>query len=130
MTPAELGLPDNLETETFWYLATPYSKHPDGIDAAFRGAALAAAALVRLGAPVYSPIAHSHPVATYGGLDPLDHDIWLPAMLPFMRAASGLIICTMAGWETSYGVKFETNVFRMAGKPVLHMRAPKDAADA
>lgn len=45
------------------YLATPYSKYPRGIEAAFVDASRLAACLVRLGISVYSPIAHTHPIA-------------------------------------------------------------------
>lgn len=106
---------------TFWYIATPYSKFPGGITAAFEGAAREAAALVKAGVPVYSPIAHTHPVALYGDIDPLDHDIWLPADAPFMEAAKGLIVCQMEGWEHSYGIGEEIKAFEAAGKPIVYM---------
>ena len=105
----------------FWYLATPYSKYPGGIEEAFREAARQAAILVRAGVPVISPIAHTHPVAIYGFMDPLDHRIWLPVDRPIMNAACGLIVCMMEGWEESIGIKHETNIFERAGKPVVFM---------
>lgn len=107
--------------EGFFYLATPYSKYADGLDAAFTDAAQQAALLVRAGVPVFSPIAHSHPIAMQGGIDPLDHAIWLPADEPFMRAARGLIVCKLVGWKASYGVSVEIRAFRKAGKPVVYM---------
>lgn len=42
----------------YWCLATPYSKVPGGIDAAFEAAAREAALYVKAGIPVVSPIAH------------------------------------------------------------------------
>ncbi len=107
--------------EPFWYLATPYSGYPDGIEAAFQEASAAAASLIERGIRVYCPIAHTHPIAIYGNLDPKDHSIWLPADGPFMDAAAGLIVVQMKGWEESKGITEEIIRFREAGKPVLNM---------
>jgi hypothetical protein len=106
---------------TYWYLATPYSKFPGGLDAAFRLACEAAGLLIRAGVPVHSPIAHTHPVAIACGMDPLDHSIWLPADKPMMDAASGLIVLRAESWERSYGISVEIDEFRDAGKPILFM---------
>lgn len=108
-------------TLTFWYLATPYSRFEGGIEAAFTAASQQAAVLVRAGVPVFCPIAHSHPIAMHGGIDPYDHEIWLPADGPMMEAASGLIICKLPGWSESVGIAHEVEVFRAAGKPVVYM---------
>lgn len=105
----------------FWYLATPYSKYPKGIGAAFLEACKQAAVLVRGGVRVYSPIAHTHSIAQVGGIDPYDHDIWLPADRPFMDTARGLIVCKMDGWEDSYGIAEEIKIFEQADKPILFM---------
>lgn len=105
----------------FWYLATPYSKYADGIEAAFVEAAKQTALLIRAGVRVYSPICHTHPAAIHGGIDPLDHGIWLPADEPFVRAARGLLVCKLTGWKDSYGVSVEIRAFRKAGKPVIYM---------
>ena len=114
--------PNDLKLEFgYWYLATPYSKYPDGIQAAFEDAATNTAALVRQGIPVFSPIAHTHPVAVYGGIDPYDHSIWIPADKPLMEAAHGLLVCKMKGWEESYGIKVEIEHFEAAGKPVHYL---------
>lgn len=106
---------------SFWYLATPYSKFPSGIEAAFIVACQQTALLIRAGIPVYSPIAHTHPVAVNGDIDPLDHSIWLPADAPLMSAALGLIVCKMESWESSYGIGVEIAEFKKAGKPIVYM---------
>jgi len=108
-------------TNSFWYLATPYSKYPGGLDAAFRLACEETARLIKADVPVYSPIAHSHPVAVAGDMDPLDHSVWLPADKPMMDAASGLIVLEADGWRESYGMACEIEAFRAAGKPIVHM---------
>lgn len=106
---------------SFWYLATPYSKYPEGLEAAFKVACVATADLIRAGVRVYSPIAHTHPIAHYGQMDPHDHGIWLPADAPFMQAARGLIVLKAESWEISYGIKEEIKEFAAAKKPIVYM---------
>jgi len=106
----------------FWYLASPYSKYAAGIEEAFRAICREAALLVAAGVPVFSPIAHTHPIAVHGEIDPLAHAIWLPADRPMMNAACGLIVCQMPGWEESYGIGVEVEHFQHAGKPIVFMR--------
>lgn len=105
----------------YFYLATPYSKYPGGLEMAFEIACMAAAQLIEKGVRVYSPIAHTHPIATHGAMDPLDHEIWLPADEPFMRHAHGLIVLKAASWEQSYGIGEEIKAFQMSGKPIIYM---------
>lgn len=108
----------------YWYIATPYTKYPGGIEEAFKEACRFTAGLIQYGIPAYSPIAHTHPIAVHGGLDPLDHSIWLPADEPMMKAAHGLIVATMPTWEESYGVSVEINIFAKDKKPI-HYISPK-----
>jgi nucleoside 2-deoxyribosyltransferase len=103
------------------YLATPYSKYAGGLDAAFRDAAKLAALLLRAGVKCYSPIAHTHPIAVHGKVDPLDHSIWLPFDEAMMRAADVLLVAEMDGWKESKGVLHEINFFATAGKPVFYL---------
>jgi glycosyltransferase involved in cell wall biosynthesis len=106
---------------SFLYLATPYSRYVAGIEAAYVMACEQQALLVRAGVPVFCPISHTHGAAIHGGIDPLDHTVWMPADEPFMAAASGLIMVMADGWEESYGMKIELETFRAAGKPVVWM---------
>lgn len=106
----------------FFYLATPYSKYPGGLDAAFNAACEQAGLFARNGHSVYSPIAHTHPIAMASGLDPLDHEIWLPFDEPMMKAALGLIVCRLESWETSRGVRYEIDMFeKTLQRPVYYM---------
>lgn len=104
---------------SFWYLATPYSKYPGGIEEAFRLAARYAGRLITAGVKVYSPITHTHPIAVEAGLDPYNHDIWMPADQPFMDAARGLIVLKAASWEQSRGIREEIGHFTVASKPIV-----------
>lgn len=108
----------------YWYLATPYSKYPEGLNAAWVAACEAAGHLVRQGRTIYCPIAHTHPIAIYGQLNPLDHEIWLPLDKPFMDNAIGLIVVKMPSWQDSYGISVEIDVFQAAGKPIEYMEWP------
>lgn len=103
------------------YLATPYSKYPAGIQAAFEDACLLAAKLIQKHVDVYSPIAHTHPIALHGKLDPLDLDIWLPFDEAMMAKADTLIVAHLPGWEQSRGMKHEVAVFKAAGKPIYDL---------
>ena len=103
------------------YLGTPYTKYPGGIEKAFVDACWLTAELLRLGLRVYSPIAHTHPVAIHGQIDPLDLDIWLPFDAAMMAKADAMIVAMMPGFGTSRGVAHEIDVFKTAGKPVFHL---------
>lgn len=108
----------------FWYVATPYTRYPDGLQSAFEAACLATADLMRRGVPCLSPIAHSHPVATIGGIDPVDHELWVRNDAPLVHAACGCLVITMPGWHDSRGVAHEIAEFTQAGKPIFFLEWP------
>lgn len=103
------------------YLSTPYSKFPGGMPLAFFKAADIAAQLLKSGAPVYSPIAHCHPIALFGNINPLDHSIWIPLDELMMRRCDSLIVVHMDGWQESKGMAHEIEAFTRAGKPIYDM---------
>jgi hypothetical protein len=106
---------------SFHYLATPYSRYPGGLDAAFRAASTQAAMLLSAGVPVFCPIAHSHPMVEFLDQAKDTHETWLGLDEHFMRAAKGLIICKLTGWESSYGVTHEAKRFGEMKKPIVFM---------
>ena len=106
---------------SYLYLATPYARYPDGHHAAFVEACKQAAILTKAGLPVFSPIAHSHPLALHGEIANTDHDFWMNVDRPMMDAAHGIIVCMMKGWIESHGMKYEIQTFERAGKPVYYM---------
>jgi hypothetical protein len=110
--------------EGYLYLATVYSQHSKGIHVAFEDAARAAAWFLEKGVTVFCPIAHTHPIAVHGNIDPLDHSIWIPMDKPFMSAANGLIVAKMPGWEKSKGIAIEIAEFEKAGKPIFYVEWP------
>ena len=109
----------------FVYIATPYTKYPDGITQAFVDACKVTAQFVRRGISAYSPIAHCHPVATHGGINPLDCALWLKFDQAIMDAASELYVIQMPGWDDSAGITHEIDHFRKAGKPVSFFSWPE-----
>lgn len=106
---------------TLAYLATPYSRSPRGMRLAFVDASALAGRLLHAGIYVYSPIAHTHPVATYSDLDPLDHSIWLPFDELMMARCDTLIVAHMEGWQESKGLAHEVNYFERARKPIFDL---------
>lgn len=105
----------------YWYLASPYSKYPEGFARAYRVVCEISAKLIVMGVPVYSPIAHSHPIAKWGNLDPFDYTIWLPLGAPMMNGAVGLIVAQMNGWRESYGVGVEITRFKELGRTIMYL---------
>lgn len=106
---------------SFWYLASPYSKYPFGLNAAFEAVCQARGLLVKAKIPCFSPIIHCHPVAMICNIDPLDYKIWLLSEEPILRAAKGLIVLKLESWEISYGIGVEMGVFRSEKKPIVYM---------
>lgn len=116
---------DHLKKYDLIYVGTPYSKYPGGIEAGFIAASKITARLMVEGLRVYSPIAHTHPLAIHGNVDPLDHSVWLPFDAAIMNKSDAMIVAMLPTWETSFGVRHEIQVFVAAGKPVYFM-SPSD----
>lgn len=131
MDPGPTGIPveADLTRHKLVYLGSPYTKYEAGLDAAFRDVSAFAAMLLQDGVRVYSPIAHTHPIAIYGNLDPRNHDIWMPFDQAMMDAADAMCIADMSGWRESYGVQFEIAYFRAAGKPVYFCTASGEVSE-
>lgn len=101
-----------------FYLASPYTLYEAGQDAAAEAVAKIAARLTKEGRRVYSPIVHTHFIATLGGIDPLDHDFWMGVDEAMMERCDGLIVARLPGWKESKGVGMEIKWF-MENKHVL-----------
>ncbi len=114
------GRSTDLKMGTFWYLASPYTKYAEGPEAAFREVCRNGALLLLAGIPVFSPIAHTHPISVHGGIE-AGRTFWLAADKPFMHTSQGMIILEMDGWQDSEGVSAETAYFLYARKPIITM---------
>lgn len=105
---------------SYWYLATPYTNYHEGHEAACEKACDIAAMLMSTGLVVFSPIAHSHPIA-YGRMDHIDPELWQKLDKPFLDNCCGVIVAKMKGWEESHGVQHEIETADAAGKPVMYL---------
>lgn len=107
---------------SFYYVATPYTKYPGGTEEAFHEAARQTGRLLKAGVMAFSPIVATHAVAQYGGIPhEIDNPMWLRLDEALMRAAAGLIVVMMNGWEQSVGVAHEIDFFERVGKPIIYM---------
>lgn len=109
-------------TQDFWYVASSYSRHPLGIEEAFRIACANTGLLMKRGIRVFSPIAHTHPIAQHAGIPPkAGYDFWLPQDQPIAYHSRGLIVLKTEGWSDSHGVSVEIGWFNGWGKPIVYM---------
>jgi len=108
-------------TPGFWYLATPYSKYPDGRKLAFEVACKQAGILTNAGVVVFSPIAHSHPLVIHGNVSGTDFAAWEAFDRAMIQASIGCIVCKMQGWQESEGIARELDIFRLQSKPIVEM---------
>ena len=101
------------------YLAIPYNDSKDGIRwERFKKANEVAAALMRRGHCVFSPISHSHPIAEQCDL-PKGYDFWRSWNKPFVEWCDELHVVTIDGWKESTGVQDEIRMAEEMGKKVV-----------
>lgn len=104
---------------SFWFLATPYSLYPSGLDDAAMVARRAAGLLLRAGIRIFCPITHTHGIDACA--DARDLDFWIWAEEPFLELAKGCIILRAESWEISKGIARERARFEQAQKPIIYM---------
>ena len=103
------------------YLASPYTRYRTGREGAFNDVAKIAAQLIWSGVMVYCPIAHLHPIALAGALDPLQIELWYKHNELMMDRCNTLIVAHMAGWDKSDGIVHEINYFLAMNKPIFDL---------
>lgn len=103
------------------YLASPYS-HPDPAvrEARFQAVCRVASRLARGGLILFSPIAHSHPIALAGGL-PGDWEFWREFGRRMIQACDEVWIVKLPGWDASTGIKAEIDIGQELGRPVIYI---------
>lgn len=103
------------------YLASPYS-HPnaDIRQERFDKVCFVAANLMREGHHVFSPIAHTHPIALQGDL-PKGFDFWEEFDRKMIGACGALWVVMMDGWRESKGVSAEIKIAEEMGIPVKYI---------
>lgn len=100
------------------YLASPYTHSNVHVrEWRFREACRAAAALLRAGVTVFSPIAHSHPIAHFGM--PTSWEFWSQVDREYLSRCDVLAVLTLPGWRESVGVQAEIRLARELGLPVV-----------
>lgn len=104
------------------YLATPYTAYPYGLENAFLAACRAAACLTDSGVPVYSPVAHWHPISLF--MENKPPEFWIELNRPYMQTALSLIIVQLPGWDRSAGIFHERTLFEQMNKPVKFLGWP------
>ncbi len=114
-------LREQAEAGNLLYVASAYTLYPDGVDLACRAICLVAAELMRRRVRVFCPIAHSHTIARLGGLDPIDHEMWMYQDEPFVPACHGLVLTKMRGFDKSKGMFQERLMFEDECKPVWEL---------
>lgn len=115
------GLEYDKRTGGLVYLASPYSHPLEYVrQTRFEQACAAAAALMRRGVYVFSPIAHTHPIACAGKL-PTGWDFWQPYDRLYLQACERMIVLQLEGWEESKGVSDEIFIMQTMGKPIEYV---------
>jgi len=107
-----------------YYLATPYSLYPEGLERAFVEASRIAGILMKRGLVVFCPIAHTHPISIYGEIEKVDHDFWLNQDIALLDRTDALLVVKMPGWDKSHGVRVEIDHAEKTGKPVSYLSWP------
>jgi nucleoside 2-deoxyribosyltransferase len=102
------------------YLAAPYSdEDPSVREARFCETNRAAAALMRAGLHVCSPISHSHPISQCGV--PGDWSRWELLDRWMLRHCDEVVVLTLDGWEASKGVQAELAIAAELNLPVRYL---------
>ena len=119
---ASRGTPyDDAEEGGFIYLATPYSDpDPAVMESRFDTACRVAGALMAKGHLVFSPIAHTHPIAVRCELR-REWEFWQRYDYAMLMAADRLLVVKMPGWEQSKGVTAEIRIAREMAIPVEYL---------
>jgi nucleoside 2-deoxyribosyltransferase len=110
------------------YLASPYTHIDPAVrQRRFESACRAAAALICRGQTVFSPIAHSHVICSFGV--PLDWRFWARHDRRYLEVCDEMVVLMLDGWRESIGVQAEIAIARELGKPVSFLAANDEAKE-
>jgi len=106
------------------YLATPYN-HADAEvrEHRYRRAVEYATALLNMGAFVYSPIVHNHPVAIEGDLG-REFTFWADFDYALIDRCDILAVAQIEGWQESIGIAAEVEYARSVKMPIRYLSDP------
>jgi len=103
------------------YLASPYSHEDHQVrEYRFYQACSAAGWLINKGLYVYSPIAHTHPIATVSRL-PLGFDYWQGFDTIGVEFCESFAVLMLDGWRQSKGVQFEMELATEMDKEIFFL---------
>lgn len=106
---------------SFTYIASPYSHKDQAMrNARFDIVSAFTAEMVKDGKVVYSPIAHSHPLAVKYDIRG-DFDFWKVQNMGMLSAASSMIVLRMTGWRESEGVQAEIKYADDNAIPIVYI---------
>ena len=106
---------------SYAYIASPYT-HADAAvrQERFEAVCKYAANLMRAGQPVFSPIAHSHPIEQHFP-EKQGFDFWMAQDLPVLRHATHVIVYKLPGWDQSKGIAKELAVARELNMQIVYV---------
>jgi nucleoside 2-deoxyribosyltransferase len=104
------------------YLASPYS-HPEASvrEARYNAARLCAAACLKIGQPVFSPIAYGHPLNEVEPALGTSAQAWKEFNTAMLRHASMMSVLMLEGWDQSAGVTAEIAMAKALDIPVYYI---------
>ena len=108
-----------ISTKGFWYMASPYGRHPLGTQHAYQVCVNETARLWRAGIVAFSPIVNTHPCSDH--LPEWEHEDWMRLDYVMCDAACGAILLADESWEISKGMQLEFDYFRNQFKPIFPM---------
>ena len=104
------------------YLASPYTHQYKCVEVErFNLVCECAAFLMKKGYHIFSPIAHTHPIAMVGDL-PTHFEYWQDYDKAMLRNAGGLWVLCLSGWELSTGIKGEIELAKEYGVPIHYLQ--------
>lgn len=109
-------------TPNLTYLACPYSDpNPRVREWRFEQANKAAGWLLKQGYMVFSPISHTHPIATLCNMQ-LGWEFWADYDRTFLSYSSLLVVLMLMGWENSIGIREELVIAKNLGVPIKYLQ--------
>lgn len=109
---------DDLKKYRRIYLASPYTRYPDGPAAATEKIEIVTAKLLNLGIHSYSPIVFGHPLVRHG-VDPDNVDLWNGFNDAMLEVCDCILVARMIGWQSSVGVQREIDFAKNHNVPLI-----------
>lgn len=106
---------------SYIYLASPYAHENESVrEKRFYEVCRCAAYYMKQRQTIFSPIAHSHPIAKFSKL-PKGFTFWKKFDLDMLRLASSFWILCLADWRKSEGINAELAFAKLLELPVYQI---------